>query len=339
MACELIQHIPPDKGVIHNPAQGTPPTLSDTWVEMTDQAPTVGVGWLRGTIRGDLEGVRSLLVEVFGPAQPRAMGTLWYASSEWYGDRRVVVGWDGRGPCAGTVLVDVTQTALDTLGWDGSMHLIRGLVALGFRASRVDVWVDDHARHASARKVRAAIVARRFTSHAQPGGYREDDRTGAATAYLGARESERMLRVYDKDPGQGTARTRYELEMKHATAREVPALLLGAADAPRGMISGLLRGFVDFVDREDGERGDRAALTDWWAALVGDLERVKVAVARRVDSLARRALWVRHQVAPTLGLLFAHPGYGTGWLNDVLTDGLGRAPAMAFYAGAGGRAS
>lgn len=289
----------------------------------------VGLGWLRGTIRTGTDEALAILAPFFGPSSPRSGGTRWYGSSATLADRRVLVAWDGIAQAAGTVMIDVTQTALDGLGWAGALDLAAALTGVGFRASRVDVFVDDRARRASARVTRAAIAEGHYVSHAQPGGYHEDDRTGAATAYLGARESERMLRVYDKDPNGEDPRTRFELELKGDAARDALARLVNQPDPDR-TATGLLLGFVDFRERAEGERGDRAPRLAWWAALVLDVEKVRGVAAVVVDSLARRAGWVRRQVAPTLAALWARPEYGNRWLNEVLGDGLDRAGGMAW---------
>jgi DNA relaxase NicK len=230
-------------------------------------------------------------------------------------------------------MVDITQTALDGLGWTRSLDLSQALLTAGLRASRLDLYLDDRKRRASARVVRGAIVQGDYVSHAQPGGYREDDTTGAATAYLGSRESERFLRAYDKDPNGEDPRTRWELENKGATARIALDLIASAhrtPDAARALVPGLLRAFVDFCDRDPGARGDRAPMLDWWQALMGDFAKVRGAVAVKVDSLARRVTWLRRQVAPTLAAVWARPEYGNGWLNDVLSDGLDRAGGLAW---------
>lgn len=306
----------------------TAPTLSETWVEMT----TVGLGWLRGTLRTDPESVMALLRPHLGESSARSGGTRWFRQSAYLADRRVVVAWDGIGQAAGRVMVDVTQTALDGLGWEGSRALLSDLLGAGFRASRVDLYVDDRReRRASARVVRGAVVDRQYVSHADPGGYREDDHTGAATAYLGSRESERFLRVYDKDPNGFDPRTRYELETKGEVARLVASAVAAApaVDAAAVVCAHLLA-FVDFRHRSDGDRGDRGARLAWWSALVDGFTKARGVVAVKVDSLARRAGWLRRQVAPTLAAIWARPDYGNGWLNELLGDGLDRAGGLTW---------
>jgi len=305
----------------------TAPPLSETGVEMT----TVGLGWLRGTLRTDPEAVMALLRPHLGESSPRSGGTRWFRQSAHLADRRAMVAWDGIGQAAGRVMVDVSQTALDALGWDGARALLADLLGAGFRTSRIDLYLDDRARRASARLLRAAIVDRQYVSHAEPGGYHEDDRTGAATAYLGSRESERFLRGYDKDPNGEDPRTRYELEVKGETAKWVSEAVASAdAASAVSVVCAHLLAFVDFRERVEGDRGDRAPRLAWWAALVDGFTKARGVVAVKVDSLARRAGWLRRQVSPTLAAIWAHPGYGNGWLNDLLGDGLDRAGGLTW---------
>lgn len=333
---------------------------------MTDRAsgpPSVGLGWLRGTIRGEAATALDVLAAYFGSATDRAgRGTRWYGRVATLDDGRVAVAWDGIGQAAGTVMVDVTQTALDGLGFAGSLDLLRSLAGVGFRASRVDVYADDRARLADPSDVWAAIENGDTVTHARGGEWREN-RAGGATAYLGERSSDRFLRVYRKDFAGDDPRVRWELESKGQAARDAVTALLnegaqGRADTaayrpwgPRPLVPeapsrprapaagpagpalsvlGLILGFVDFRAREGSTRGDRAPRLAWWEALVGSLVRVRGEVARRVDSLARRVMWLRMQVAPTLAAIWARPEYGNDWLNALLGDGLDRTGGLAW---------
>jgi DNA relaxase NicK len=299
-----------------------PPPSSETGVEM----PTVGVGWLRGTLRADPETVFDALAPFFGRPTVRPGGTRWYAASASLIDRRVQVAWDGYGSAAGTTMVDVTQTALDHLGWQRSLDLAASLRELGFRPSRVDVYMDDRARLADPLDVHAALEAGQAVTHAQ--GYQLTTNSyGGATTYLGRRTSERFLRVYRKGhetADQADPRNRWELETKGLAAADV-LLALTTTDQPAAAVVAAIVGFVDFRDRAGVQHGDRAPRLDWWTALVGTLARVKGAARQRIDTLARRALWVRTQVAPSLAVLVAAVGYGDVWLAELLHDGRRRA--------------
>lgn len=289
--------------------------------------PNAGVGWLRGTFRGvERDDVLRLLQPFFGASVPRAGATRWYRSTASLADRRVVVAWDGQGGATGTVMVDVTQGALDGLGWARSIDLLRELDGQGFRASRLDVYLDDRQRLADPRDVYQAVGDLNVVTHARGGQWMEN-RQGGATAYVGVRESERFLRVYRTGPVHGFEATRWEIENKRDAARSALRLLTSSHE-PMIEAVRLLVSFVDFRGRVDGQRGSRAPRLAWWAALVGSLTKVAGVTAVRIDSVARRATWLRRQVAPSLAAVWA--SYGSGWLNDLLSDGLDRQGGLSW---------
>jgi hypothetical protein len=273
-----------------------------------------------------------------------------------------MIAWDGQAQAAGTVLVDITQQALDGLGFARSLDLLRSLTAAGFRPSRLDLWADDREGLADPLDVWTALEGGQAVTHAHGHEWRQNS-AGGATAYIGSRTSERFLRVYRTLPIHGYDGTRWELEIKGQAAVDSLALLIEGAErradtrlnsrspiGPLGVeapspwsapssspdaamvLVGLIVGFVDFRDRAGLAHGERAPRLAWWVALVGSMTRVRGAVAIKVDGLKRRAAWIGRQVAPTLAAIWAEPGYGSAWLNEVLGDGmdrLGGRPAWA----------
>jgi DNA relaxase NicK len=304
----------------------TPPPVSDTGVEM----PNVGLGWLRGTVRVDPQVVMDALRPFFGQSITRPFGVRWYASAATLLDRRVTIAWDGYGGASGTTLVDVTQTALDHLGWEMSLDLAATLQDLGLKPSRIDIYFDDRRALADPLDVHAALEAGQVVTHAQ--GYElRTNSAGGATAYIGARTSERYLRTYRTGPTHGYEGSRWEMETKGLAAADVLAALTTADDPASALVVQIVS-FVDFRDRAGVQHGDRAPRLAWWAALVGSLARVRGTVCQRIDTLARRALWVRSQVAPSLAVLAAAPGYGQVWLTEMLHDGRRRSGGTAWLA-------
>ena len=273
---------------------------------------TVGLGWVRGTLRtGDPGGVAAVLARHLGSTGEEGHGWgRWYAQSmRW---DHAAVAWE---PVAGSnaadeCLVEVAQKGLDGLGAAGSLALLGELVAVGLRVSRLDTWLDDAERVASPAVVRAAEKAGQYVGRVQPGGWFEDDSTGGSTAYLGARESERMLRTYDADAVHGHGGVRWEEEQKGARADQAARVLLAAG--PDGMGAAVVGMLVDLVDFRDRERaaahGERAARLSWWARLVGSVAGIRLALPARVDTLGRRIAWLRKQAAPSLALLFWRDG-------------------------------
>jgi hypothetical protein len=292
---------------------------------------TVGLGWLQGTTRtADRDALTARLGAIFGEVRERASGLQWYRESATVGGSGVVVGWAPRSASslASEVFVMVPQSALDALGCDGSLALLGELVEdYGLRPSRLDIYLDDRARLADPADVLDAIERGQVRSHVRAWRTVRDS-TGGMTTYLGSRQGDAMVRVYRKwaesgDPEQGV---RWEMECRGERAQLVTAMVLPVASSVglAGVYLGLLRAFVDFVQRGEGQRGDRAPLLGWWAALVGSAGRVGPVLARVKDSLQRRREWVRRQVAPSLALLFAVDG--SDGVSDIIREGWDRAP-------------
>jgi DNA relaxase NicK len=308
-----------------NGVPGSPPAGS-TGVEMTTGVPgRLGIGWAQGTTHStSTADVLGWLSETFGQVVPRETGLQWYRRSWRIGTAGVMV---GDGPRSGTsnpaeVYVVIPQAALEPLGWTGQLGTLALLSSLGVRLSRLDVNYDDLSRVADPADVLEALEAGQTRSHARAWRVVRDS-SGGMTTYIGARTGEMMVRVYrkwveSKDPTQGV---RWEAECKGERAGLV-ADLITSSDRPGVTFFELLRSFVDFVAREEGQRGDRAPFLAWWAALVRDAGRATLALKVVGDSFARRLAWLRRQVAPTLAEAFVRGG--SGLISALIGEGMDR---------------
>lgn len=291
-----------------------PPTPSNTWVEMRSGAPRrpqLSLGWYQGTTRTvDRTWLLLWLGAAFGAVKVGDHGTRWYQNRADAGTLGVYVAWDPRErPGTEEALVVVPQSALDTLGWDRSLELVRAMRGMGVRESRVDVSWDDFARSVDPLTVLGALDAGDKRSHVREWSWTGKHSDGGCTVGIGDRSSEVYVRVYRKwaesrDPSYGV---RWEGEFHGHKAVDVLGLLLEAA-APAVTFWQVLRGFCDFVDRAGHVRGDEAPLTTWWAALVGSAPRVRLASGVRVDTLADRERWLYRQAAPSLAAIYARDG-------------------------------
>jgi hypothetical protein len=121
--------------------------------------------------------------------------------------------------------------------------------------------------------VRAAIDAGNFNSRCLSVEDRDwNENAQGRTAYLGGRgqRKARRLRVYDK---RGYNRCEGELR-EHWARSAVRAFAAAPPEEWPGIAIGHLRGIADFVDRSADRRVDRCPLLPWWAAFVGDVERI-----------------------------------------------------------------
>ncbi len=295
----------------------------------------VGLGWLQGTVkRVEPAEVVALLGAALGSEpEARAGGTRWYAESVTLG-LHAMAAWAPRSrPELGETYFEVRQTALDELGGVRALQLAALLQRLGAQFSRADGYYDDRARHAEPETVAEAFRRGDTLTHLRRmRTIREDVVSGqgagvvqdGATTYLGSPKSGAMVRVYDKaaESGRPGAGVRWELQVRGDQAKRFVTGAIGAGDELGRYVLGCICGLIDFRDRSGQERADRAPRLDWWAAIVADAQRVRLNGPARVDSLEKRAAWLRNQVGPTLALLWH--AYGGHWLNSVLQDGEAR---------------
>lgn len=293
--------------------------------------PLLGLGWLQGTSRSaDRDALTARLATLFGPVKERGSGLQWYRQAVTFGESTVVLGWEPRSssslPCE--VFVMIPQTPLDALGLSGALALLGELLEdYGLRPSRLDLYLDDRDRIADPSVVLAAIEDGQTRTHMRAW-HSVKDHKGGMTAYLGTREGEAMLRVYRKwaESGNPDDGVRWETEYRGERAQYVADMLvpLVTSAAVGALYLGLLRAMVDFVDTSTGARPERAPLLDWWAAVVGAVDRVRPVLAKVRDSLARRKAWALRQVAPTLALLFQTEG--SAYISGLIEQGYDRAP-------------
>lgn len=299
--------------------------MSHTGAQITLSAPgglEVGLGWLRLTLVAPVAAVLALLA-VLGDLRPRRSGIQWYATVADIGHLGCLVAWDPRSPAherEHEVYLDLPQAALDGLGTAGAVELLRQLLQLGGRISRLDIWFDDRARHVEPLEVSKAFRAGNVLTRAREARYADDTRRGVIT-YIGSRASGRVLRVYDKaaqsrTPGRGI---RWELEAHGRQADALAAHLVASGLTSAAAVSAM-RGFVDFVDRGGRRNGVRAPLLPWWRDIVGSVSRTVLAGPPKELRADRQREWLLHQVAPTFARLELRYG-PAGLLCDIRAAG------------------
>lgn len=181
--------------------------------------------------------------------------------------------------------------------WDEAKikTIIQWIGAHQGHVTRIDVALDDREATVPVETVRLAVDAGHVVSRSkqfkvlQASNHREGVRTGE-TLYFGSRESQTMLRVYDKRlelqvKGREDAAlygVRWELEFKQDRAQACSkALLTLDSEDWRAFLVGVLRSYVDF--RETTREAEsyekyRAALLPWWEALTEGFKRCRLVV-------------------------------------------------------------
>lgn len=116
---------------------------------------------------------------------------------------------------------------------------------------------------------------------------RENGEVGTTTVYAGSKNSDRMVRVYDK-----RGDVRLEFQMRNERAHAVCLDVFSHAWAEwEGVVKGHVRQFIDFAN------------TDWWAVFIAMSQKavLKISSARQI-SVARLEGWLERQVVVALSV-------------------------------------
>lgn len=178
--------------------------------------------------------------------------------------------------------------------------------------SRLDVALTTDLIHA--REVMSLARANQWRGAARSLRFQESYPDAGCTTYFGSRQSEVMLRVYDKTAEQkltdGVTRTRFEWEVKGSMANAI-AKYVATFDLKK--LYGFCRDYVQFIDRDGRKNVSRFAESDWWVKLM-KYDRWKPAVENAVTEVVTKTYkWLKTQVAPTLAALMA-----AGMLDETM---------------------
>jgi DNA relaxase NicK len=199
--------------------------------------------------------------------------------------------------------------------------LICELSLLGFKATRIDVRLDDFTKALTPTLVREAFErydVTGFNSQTQ-GEWIASSSRGAPlneTFYIGKRGksgSGKFVRCYTKwleSNGQVDS-NRFEVEFSQHYAKQLFHLLstLELSCWVDAMVS-FVTGAVDFVDRQstDGIRKDVANCPrlDWWEFVVGDVPRIRLSKPRKEKTIRKAIKWIEKQVLPTMAMVLSY---------------------------------
>lgn len=202
------------------------------------------------------------------------------------------------------VLLEVPGEACEVLGHYNlqvlfcNADLTRSDIAFDhapFTPRDVALWVREG-------NIRSRAKTRRFFEDLTNNGEGE-------TVYIGSRQSEQMLRVYDR-----RGFTRVELELKGEMAKAFKEILLLDPSEFSVKAVGVLREFVDFVDAEKDSNVSRAPLLSLWEEFIKNAERVKIRTTGTItQTLESVTEWLETQVSAMLHT-FARAGGSVGQL-------------------------
>ena len=153
-------------------------------------------------------------------------------------------------------------------------------------------------------RVRTSATRDTLTISRRPFERQENGQVGTHTVNLGSRQSERMIRVYDR-----RGFTRLEMELKDKRADLVAKEILQASDVGDWFGIGLAH-LLDYVSFD----------SPWWKEFVSGTGRAWATVTTpREITEEKMTRWINHQVAAALSVL--HDIKPDGFLDDVIRMG------------------
>jgi hypothetical protein len=204
----------------------------------------------------------------------------------------------------------------------------------GLRCSRIDVALDDHEKQIPLALVEQARRDRNFFNVRSTSVVISDDVISderGQTIYFGSRQSEAMLRVYDKtveSKGKSIG-NRWEVEFHDTKANAcLSQWLAGMAFNERTankLLVDMVLGTVDFRDRSKGDKNRKRCLPlDWFTKMCDLLAAVPVRLraARPIPSMQRTVDYLKKSVAPSLAAMAKVLGAKFDWfLSEQIKDG------------------
>jgi phage replication initiation protein len=211
--------------------------------------------------------------------------------------------------------------------------------------TRMDVALDDRRPLISVEHVRQAVQAGHAVTRCQrfqviQTTSNRDGSSHGDTLYFGSRQSQTMLRVYDKRlelaqkqrPEANEYGVRWELEFKDERAQACGKALINLPPADwREFLVGLLRAYVDFRDTtREAEPYEkyRAPLLAWWTELTEGFVKARLVVQNDGTSLDDMCHWLGNYVSASLAVAYCQRG--EPWLRELIYTGSKKWKAKHF---------
>lgn len=261
-----------------------------------------------------------------GPMTARPFGwRCWYDSSALCLDSGIVA-WctTDEGKRRQGLLVDLPGRACAALG-DRLIEFMAWCLARG-RITRADYALDDFGQRLTLERIleaeRTGALVMRWQGLTMLQ-RRERGKVVGWTVYLGSRQSQAMVRIYDKSAEQGKPGpwVRFELETKSDLADRLAREYF---DAGSSAIIGQVNRRLRFCEPVDGDTNARRwPVAPWWAEFIGSLEPGPSLTVGEVPecTVSRLAAYVERQAGPALATVLKADGGDLARLFGIFERG------------------
>lgn len=180
--------------------------------------------------------------------------------------------------------------------------------------TRIDVAIDDlGVKYFSVKKIHKyfdnELVTGKFRNWDVTKGSKLDGKLRGYTVYVGSRESDVYLRVYDKmlEQGMDIPWVRWEFEIKHAKADVFAKQIIDNNNFGE-LAFGLLNEYMRIII-PTSTRKTRCQTLKKWNDFVGNVKKTKLSLPPIVKSYDKKLNWFKQQCMPTLsGIIYAKGG-------------------------------
>lgn len=221
---------------------------------------------------------------------------------------------------SGDAIRDMTKCILNFIHW---------VLHHEGKVTRIDIALDDVTGNLKINKIKKHIKEGALTCRSRGYRYmRSGDLKGnvtGETVYFGSAQSRTQYRIYDKAQETGLNNghwVRCEGQYRHENAHSV-AEMVHASKFDLGMVfTGLLRGYLRFLEPSEKKNKSRWAVVSWWETLLTNTNALKLSVQKAVPSMERARTWFSKQVAPTFAMLLNY--YGSDDMKEMYELGFER---------------
>lgn len=204
--------------------------------------------------------------------------------------------------------------------------------------TRIDLALDDKAGLLSMRQIQEAIDKRHIVSRFKSGRTISEHKfsgeagtSAGQTIYLGSPQSQMQVRIYDKAQEQGAEGhwIRVELECRKERA-EVMAQYIQSGEYLGYLAAATLNNYIHFVEPAEDTNKARWPLAQWWSTFLGNVEKLKLTIAKGVKTIEQTKEWFRRQIGPTYAMIMKAEGGCYDFFDEVLREGAQRLKPRHF---------
>lgn len=298
----------------------------------------VKVDWLQGTLEfldesRFCEAVNFVLAGLedtgtWNYDTPAFMGKTWQHSGK--STKGIKWGWnnsDLENGCLGHGFISVPGGVLSNVSQRDVWRVMCGLhFSWGFKATRVDVALDDFGKTINPQLVIDAIKAENTEGFRTSNLYQNFDKEYQGwSIYMGSSQSDRCTRYYNKEAeSKGEVNSyRWEVQLRNKFAQTFVEKYVSLSSesydflAPH-VLSSIVTSGIGFVDRSENKRLSRLRKLGWWQEFIDKVGKAKLSIVRKVKSIERSIGWIKKQVANTLYVL--RDGLGRNRYNHFMQD-------------------